>query len=68
MYKALISLIMILVMSASIGSGAPAELESVVDEAAATPMPEKQTLGVLLASAHHWQLVMADDGGEHCDL
>ncbi len=31
MYKTLISLIMILVMSASIGSGAPAELESVVE-------------------------------------
>ena len=68
MYKALISLIMILVMSASIGSGAPAELESVVDEGIATQMPEKLVLAASTARAHHWQLVSAEVGGEHCDL
>ncbi len=68
MYKTLISLIMILVMSASIGSGAPVELESVVDEVVATNMPETGMLAMSFAHADQWQLVMADDGGEHCDL
>ena len=68
MYKALISLVMILVMSASIGSGAPTGLESVIDEDIATPMPEKLDLGALTARAHQWQLVSAEIGGEHCDL
>jgi len=67
-YKALISLIMILVMSASIGSGTPAELESVVDEVVATNMPGTGMLAMSFAHADQWQLVMADDGGEHCDL
>ena len=68
MYKALISLIMILVLSASIGSGAPAELESVVDEVVATNMPDMGTLAMSFAHADQWQLVVAEDGGEHCDL
>ena len=68
MYKAIISVVMILVMSASLGSGAPAELEVIVDEIVATPMPGKQTLVVSLANAHQWQLVSAEVGGEHCDL
>lgn len=68
MYKALISLIIILVMSASIGSGAPAGPERVIDEDIATQMPEKLVLAASTARAHQWQLVMADDGGEHCDL
>ena len=68
MYKAIISVVMILVMSASLGSGAPAELEVIVDEIVAAPMPKKQSLGVLLASAHQWQLVSAEVGGEYCDL
>ena len=68
MYKALISLIMVLVMSASIGSGAPAELESFVDEVVATNMPETGMLVMSFAHADQWQLVMADDGDEHCDL
>ncbi len=68
MYKALISLIMILVMSASIGGGAPAELESVVDEVVATDTPETGMPAMSFAHADQWQLVMADVGGEHCDL
>lgn len=68
MYKALISVVIILVMSASIGSGAPAELESVVDEVVATNMPETRMPAMSFAHADQWQLVMADEGGEHCDL
>ena len=68
MYKALISLVMILVMSASIGSGTTAEPESVFDEVVAMHMPENAVLGASTARAHLWQLVSAEVGGEHCDL
>ena len=68
MYKALISLIMILVMSASIGSDAPVEPESVFDEVVAMHMSENAVLGASTARAHPWQLASAEVGGEYCDF
>ena len=68
MYKALISLIMILVMSASIGSGAPVEFEVVVDEAVASNTPETEMLGMSFVHAVQWQLASAEVGGEYCDF
>ena len=68
MYKALISLVMILVMSASIGSGVPVELEVVAEEAVAANMAESDMFGMSFAHADQWQLVIANNIDEHCDL
>ncbi len=59
----MISLVLILLMSASLSSGAPAGLEDIVNNVVATHMSEKQIPGMSVAVVHRQRLVFSKGYG-----
>jgi len=59
MRKPMISLVLILMMSASLSSGAPVGLEAVVDEVVARHMSEKQIPGMSVAVVRDQQVIFS---------
>ena len=63
MRKPMISMVLILLMSASLSSGAPVGLENIVDAVVAKHMSEKQIPGMSVAVVHQQRLVFSKGYG-----